>query len=117
MTGGEAAARRMFRYEVPVDDRPHPVRLSGDPVAAACTVTGWTVLVEFWAECDESVPQVTRSFQVFGTGHPLPPGARWAGTCPRTPGGLVFHLFELPGAAPVALAALSAGTGKEGRAS
>lgn len=48
MTGDKAAARRMFRYEVPVDDRPHPVRLSGSPVAAACTITGRTALVEFY---------------------------------------------------------------------
>jgi hypothetical protein len=86
--------RSMFRYTVPIDDEAHVIPLSHSPVAVAFTSSGWhDPLVEFWAE---RAPEVKRAFRVFGTGHPLPAGAKHVGTCPRTPQGLVFHLFELP---------------------
>jgi hypothetical protein len=90
--------RTMFRYLVPIDDRAHAIPLSGSPVAVAFDFGGgWAdSSVEFWAESAEGAPQVNRAFRVFGTGHPLPEGAKWRGTCPRTPQGLVFHLYELP---------------------
>lgn len=89
--------RRMFRYVVPVDDEPHVISLSHSPVAvAAVTGTYAGASVEFWAECTDGAPQVRRAFQVFGTGHLLPEDAKWVGTCGRTAGGLVWHLFELP---------------------
>lgn len=95
----------MFRYVVPVDDGRHLVSLSGSPVAVSAT--GWPHSVEFWAEHTEGAVQAARAFQVFGTGHPQPEDAKWAGTCPRTPDGLVWHLYErspaepeLPGARP-----------------
>jgi hypothetical protein len=82
----------MFRYVVPVDDAVHEIPLAGGPVAAAATADERSV--EFWAEHIDS-HAVLRYFRVFGTGHPLPRNARWRATCPRTPGGLVWHLFEL----------------------
>jgi len=82
----------MFRYEVPVDDRPHVLTLTGDPVAVAASPG--LQYVEFWAEHDDSAGRTDRAFRVFGTGQPLPPGARWAGTCPRV-SGLVWHLYEI----------------------
>lgn len=84
--------RQMFRYVVPVDDQPHVVKLTGDPVAVAA-IGAWSV--EFWAEHDDQGGYSDRAFQVFGTGHPLPDGARWIGTCPRTETGLVWHLMEM----------------------
>ena len=85
--------RRMFRYVVPVDDRGHTFELTGNPVAVA--VTEDFDSVEFWAEHATATGTVPlRAFQVFGTGQPLPDDARWTGTCPRTPGGLVWHLYE-----------------------
>jgi len=50
--------------------------------------------VEFWAEHDDDGGEPKRLFQVFGTGHPLPSGARWTGTAPRV-SGLVWHLYEV----------------------
>lgn len=88
-----ADSRKMFRYEVPVDGQPHEHLLASDPVAVAAPVLE---CVEFWAEQDPEVVPARRVFQVFGTGHPLPDGARWVGTCPRI-GGLVWHLYELRG--------------------
>jgi hypothetical protein len=84
--------RRMFRYTVPVDDRPWTFDLTGDPVHVANGVT--LDEVDFWAEYAEGVPKAARRFQVFGTGHPLPENARWVGTCPRV-SGLVWHLYEI----------------------
>ena len=86
------AARRMFRYTVPVDDQAWTFDLTGDPVAVA----GGATLdeVEFWAEHTDGAPKMPRRFQVFGTGHPLPPNARHVGTCPRV-SGLVWHLYEI----------------------
>lgn len=84
--------RRMFRYVVLIDDQAHVIALSHSPVAVAVS-TAWSV--EFWCEHTEGAPQGKRAFQVFGTGHPLPDDAQWIGTCPRTPDGLVWHLYEL----------------------
>lgn len=85
--------RRMFRYAVPVDGQPHVIALSHSPVAVA---PAGPDVVEFWCEHTDGAPEVKRAFQVFGTGHPLPPAAEWRGTCLRTRAGLVWHLYELP---------------------
>ena len=87
------SARMMYRYEVPIDDQPHVIPLTHSPVAVAA-VQSWFA-VEFWCEHTEGAPPSSRTFQVFGTGHPLPPGAKWRATCPRTPEGLVWHLYEV----------------------
>lgn len=88
--------RRMYRYEVPVDDELHVFTLRGNPVAVAAIprgFIGWTV--EFWAEHDETQSECQQTFKVFGTGDVLPDNAEWVGTCPRTPSGFVWHLYEL----------------------
>lgn len=83
--------KRVFRYEVPVDDQPHTIRLTCNPlkVAAANVST-----VEFWAEHEGDEYAIPRTFRVYGTGHPIPSRARWWGTTGRVDG-LVWHLFEL----------------------
>jgi hypothetical protein len=88
------ADRRMFRYEIPIDDQAHVVPLSHTPVAVAA-VAAWFA-VEFWCESTKDAPAGGRAFQVFSTGQPLPDGAKWVGTCPRTEDGLVWHLYEVP---------------------
>lgn len=92
-------ARSMFRHRVYVNDRPQTLHIGGDPlhVEAARLVVGPDAphVVDFWAEYDDERPKVARTFQVFGTGHPLPEGARWRGTTARTLEGLVWHLYEL----------------------
>ncbi len=86
--------RKMYRYEVPIDDQAHIFALTGGPVAVAASSNEGPV--EFWAEHDwRKEPGKPRAFQVFGTGHPLPESARWAGTCQRTASGLVWHLYEV----------------------
>lgn len=86
------AERKMYRYAIPVDDVPVTFALTGDPVAVA---PNGEALVEFWAEYDQDAGHTDRSFQVFGTGQPLPEGAQWIGTCSRTALGLVWHLYEV----------------------
>jgi hypothetical protein len=93
--------RTVYRYEVPIDDKPHRIQLSSSclPIAVAAvtldgSATSW--IVEFWAEHNDAEPLVDHVFQVFGTGHPVPAGARWRGTCPRL-FGLVWHLYEIEG--------------------
>lgn len=85
-------ADSIYRYEIPVDDGWHPLQLSGRILHVACRSMG---VVEVWAlHTDE--PAITRSFRVYGTGQPLPPGIDYVGTA-LTPGGqLVWHLFESP---------------------
>jgi hypothetical protein len=88
--------RRVFRYQVPIDDQPHMIPLSRPPFSVSAAVhddTGW--FVEFWAEHIGGMVKLGRTFQVFGTGHPLPTAAHWVATCPRTESGLVFHLYEI----------------------
>lgn len=85
--------RRMYRYVVSVDDETHVIPLSHSPVAVAAI---GDAAVEFWAEHTEGATQLRRAFRVYGTGHLLPDGARWVGTCPRTQHGGVWHLYELP---------------------
>ena len=85
--------RQVFRYIVPVDDRPHVINLTGDPLYV--NVTEMIDEVEFWAEHDMGAPEYPATFQVFGTGHPLPDDARYVGTCPRVRG-LVWYLYRLP---------------------
>lgn len=94
-TGTTAGIRQVFRYTVPVDGQPHLVLLTGSPVAVANGPVPDEV--EFWAEHVSGAPEAARAFQVFGTGHPLPPDARYAGTCPRTPEGVAWHLYERAG--------------------
>lgn len=87
--------RAMLRYELPVDGTDHVFRLASHPRRVEMSETRLD-LVEFWAEGypDDPGEGVVRRFRVYGTGHPLPEGARWWGTAARR-FGLVWHLYEL----------------------
>lgn len=52
-------------------------------------------LPTIWALVDSDSPPETRRFQIFGTGHPLPRGARHVGTYGDGP--FVRHVFEMIG--------------------
>ena len=88
--------QRILRYEVPVDDQPHPITLSGAGtvlhVASRDTAT-----VEFWAvHSGEAAPTVDRQFIVVGTGHSYPDHWIYVGTAFAAGGALVWHLMEVP---------------------
>jgi hypothetical protein len=82
---------RVFRFEVPVDDQWHEVRVNTDPVHVAARKAD---VVEFWALVTENAPQIARRFRVFGTGHPIPRGCWHRGTAIAAGGALVWHLLE-----------------------
>jgi hypothetical protein len=91
---GAHAVRWVFRYTVPVGDQVHAITLTDGSEPAAVAVAGEEV-VEFWAEHCAGCPEVNRQFLVFGTGHPIPAGAKYVGTSPRTMLGCVWHLYEV----------------------
>jgi len=81
----------IYRYEVPVDDMSHVLRITGAPVHIASRIHG---VVEFWAEFNSDIePRETR-YIVIGTGHRIPEGAKYVGTTLASHG-LVWHLYEL----------------------
>jgi hypothetical protein len=84
----------VWRHTVPVDNRPHRFLLTSRPL-----YVNWGSSireVDFWFEHASGVPETEHWLQVFGTGHILPPGARYRGTCPRHEAtGAVFHLYEV----------------------
>jgi len=45
-----------------------------------------------WAMVDPYAPAERRAFSVFGTGHAIPPGARYVGTYHAAP--FVWHVFD-----------------------
>lgn len=87
------STRRIYRYEVPVDDQWHEFALHGAPVAVGCRDPRF---VEFWAMHDDGYdPGPVRRFIVVGTGHPLPARAhRHVGIAVAPGGQLVWHLME-----------------------
>lgn len=86
--------QRIFRYEVPVDDRWHVIR-SGQPLHVACRQLD---TVEFWAVSsdDPNVHIEERHFRVYGTGHPAPDELAYVGTAIAPGGHLVWHLMADP---------------------
>lgn len=98
--------RTMYRYEIPVDDRYHEIKLSdaGYPMAFGAKWEDETQppIVEFWAEHDDSFVQRTAIYRIYGTGHPIGDGDHpsdqfiYVGTAPRWRG-LVWHVYEYVG--------------------
>lgn len=92
-----SSMRAMYRYEVPIDDQDHEIKLRGGYsyrcAAVLSPVSGAPAYVEFWAEYDDEMPERTETYRVFGTGHPVSKEYIYSDTAPRAYG-LVFHLFE-----------------------
>lgn len=93
-------ASRVFRYEVPVDDKVHLIRLKGDPTGVGLRES---MVVEFWATSNDDVAEQERFFTVAGTGHKLPDktnrvwGYAYDGVRTSDPNALVWHLVEVSG--------------------
>lgn len=88
------SGRRIFRYEVPVDDRDHRVHLP-EYVRIVKIGARRTDAVEFWGLVTGSDLSYDRVFRVLGTGQPIPNGYEYIGTPEPVAGGqLVWHLFE-----------------------
>jgi hypothetical protein len=96
--------RRILRYEVPVDSDWHVLDLPRGPIVHVAA--RMPDIVEFWLLDQGDGLVLTRAFQIFGTGQPIPPAAaEHRGTAITAGGSLVWHLMEhepvLPGAAEV----------------
>ena len=83
-----------YRYEIPVDDQWHTLRLTPHTEVLHVAARDPRV-VEFWIEFDDMFTQVDRWFRVFGTGQPQQ-GApmRHVGSVVTADGLLVWHLYE-----------------------
>jgi len=84
--------KTILRFEVPIDDKWHKKQCPNREIKSVGNRDTGTV--EFWVECVSSKEFVSREFQIFGTGHPIPLDAVYVGTAPRTNLGLVWHLYE-----------------------
>jgi len=82
----------MHRYRLPVDGGPRVIPLTSDPVHVEAAGDS---AVDFWAHHSARDTPRNRTFQVIGTGRPVPAGARYIGTTGRTPAGYIWHLFEI----------------------
>lgn len=83
---------RILRYVIPVDDGWHTVYTAGRPLYVGCRDEAF---VEFWAW--ESAMDIPTEYKVFGTGHPVDPGATYVGTAIAPGGHLVWHLMTRVG--------------------
>lgn len=53
-------------------------------------------MVAIWCEIpDPEASKVTRRFELYGTGHPIPSGAIYIGTTLHYGGELVLHVYEV----------------------
>ncbi|WP_435111896.1 DUF7352 domain-containing protein [Nocardiopsis synnemataformans] len=93
IASGQPDRPTIFRYEVPVDDRWHTLRLSGEILHVAARRAN---AVELWAmSTDDGRDGVDREFRVVGTGLLLPEGRHTYRGTAIVPGGLlVWHLLE-----------------------
>lgn len=94
------SARRVLRYEIPIDDAPCRV-----PVGVAIMACPWRQTqswpsshVEMWIDVETpddwpSTHGPSTWVQVFGTGQAIPRSAKWLASC--IDGALVWHIYEL----------------------
>jgi len=84
----------IHRAELPIDDRPHGIDLTGDILHAAVRRHG-AVDVWYQARRDQSLEHMRRSFQIVATGQPWPDfTARHHATAISSDGQLVWHVLE-----------------------
>lgn len=82
----------IHRAELPIDDRPHGIDLTGDILHAAVRRFG---AVDVWYRARRDNQQhMRRSFQIVGTGQPFPPGLDHHATAITPDGQLVWHVVE-----------------------
>jgi hypothetical protein len=90
----------VYKYAVPVDDRPHEIPHHVRKIVhAACVET--VDVVQVWAEVDtaETYSPSPVWVQVFGTGQPLPLNFGHEATVVTANGALVWHVYRVPASA------------------
>ena len=88
--------RRIFRFELPLDDQPHEVA-EGTVVLVAPDRAG-NDAVEAWVEVPDpetwvSTGEPSQRLQVFGTGFEIPENALWRGSCAA--GTFIWHVYRI----------------------
>lgn len=91
--------QQIWKFTIPVDDQDHEISIPNDYSAiVAVEVDLDPSRVDFWVQFyytpGDDIPERTRTFRVFGTGHPAPVDMEWVGTSRHRETGLVWHLFE-----------------------
>jgi hypothetical protein len=86
----------IHRAELPIDDRPHGIDLTGDILHAAVRRPG---AVDIWYQANpDGAEPMRRSFQVVGTGQLIPAHLGFyvthKGTAVSPDGVLVWHVLE-----------------------
>lgn len=82
--------RVIYKYNIPVDDQWHDLALIGEILHVAAPDVD---SVKIWAMHNPN-SLLTRTFRVFGTGHPIPWNGIYRGTALTPSGRLVWHLIE-----------------------
>lgn len=94
--------KRIFKYQLPIFDGLFEIALPEKAIIRHLGQQTPKSLV-MWCEIDDSVPTETRSFQVFGTGHPIAEARHfdeefaYIGTvCEPAISPFVWHVYERP---------------------
>lgn len=80
--------RRILKWDVPVDDRDHPI--GSGPVTLVACQRGADIVQVWTDESDHNNVQL-RSARIYGTGQPVPAGDQHIGSVIAGP--LVWHAF------------------------
>lgn len=89
--------KRVLKWDVPVDDKDHPIG-PGRVLHVACQ---WSPsVVQVWTEETEETGEnpvvATRRARVYGTGHPVPEKDEHLGSVAATGTALVWHVYGSP---------------------
>lgn len=82
--------RAIYKYQVPVDGQIHDYSIPTGAIVRHVDQQG--NYPHLWVEVQSDAPTVTRTFRVFGTGHPIPDGFVYVGSTMDGP--FVWHVFE-----------------------
>lgn len=90
-------ARRVLRYEIPVDGNSHTIETDpSNPVVHVATRRPGRV--DIWIEVRENQPKTERAFHVYATGELIQPAeghiADYMGTVVTDGGHFVWHVYE-----------------------
>ena len=96
-----ARPSRIWRFELPITDRPRIEMPRGARVLPAPPNVRNRDTIEFWSEVDPDAPMEVREFRVVGTGNPMPDDCGpFIGTVITHVGMFVWHVYEAGVVAP-----------------
>lgn len=84
--------RTMWKYKLELTDEVQDIQVPHKAVLRLVAMQRGEVAL--WFEVLSGLPKYTRTYIVRGTGHEVPDGAVYVGTCFCSP--FVWHVFEMP---------------------